>query len=959
MSLPTRSHVSVTDDDLFETIVEDFTAQCRGGARPDVEAYVLRYPQLADLLRELLPTIAAVERVKSAESSSSGKGVGLRPPPPQRLGDFRIVREIGYGGMGIVYEAVQESLARSVALKILPAQLALDPSRVARFEQEARIAASLHHTNIVPVFGVGHDEGMHYYVMQLIDGAGLDRLLAEADGRRFPPRRAVAVVRDAARALHEAHLAGTLHRDVKPGNILLDRRGHVWITDFGLALVLEAVGGTTMHVGGTLRYMPPERFQGVSEARGDIYGLGVTLYEMLGGRPAFDAATNVELMRQINVADPKPLRQLVPAVPRDLETIVAKAMARDSAARYPSAEALADDLSRYLEGLPIQARRVGVVERARRWCGRNRLTAAALVVACGALVSLSFVSLWGYWKEARFNRELTASLDRERLVRERAEAVSATALEALDRVFLRMAPTNSLAAAFATADGFATSDGAQPSFAGEGTLIVPAVSPQIAAALEDLLPYYLKLAEQRAFDPRVRRQAASAMHRIGLIHGRLGRFDEARAVWNRAAALYDELRKSRPADAPATDDAALAAASLAGDLGDLERLRDDRSAAEAAYARGLDLLDSVAAEQATFESRREEARLHLALGTSPRRPPPSTSPRSPHPPQGPPPAGPLFDPLGLGFGPEGGRPPHPPRGRGSDGGPHPDGGLPPREAGPPSPPGLERRPYFEAEGAMGPAPHRDAPGRPPGFEPRGAAQQAVSTHLDRAYELLRTLVDERPADAQARLLLARCRRERSRGGDLARSSDRRSEDFVSAVALLRSLCDEYPAVPDFAYELSETLTGFHVDELSPDDFATARTRLDEAVAISERLVREHPETPAYAASLVHVYNRLAALTRHSGATRESVEAHRKAFELQTQVAERNPTIPMHHVWRARIAEEYASLLIEEGRRAEAEKIIDDTVSKLVPLSVPEGAVPGAVPALRDLQRLRRSPQSGP
>lgn len=931
MSLKTQTAADSTDDELFESVIDQFTAECRRGARPTVADYEQRYPTLAVLLRELLPTIAAVERVKTTDDQPLAGVVG-RPPMPERLGDYRIVREIGYGGMGIVYEAEQQSLGRHVALKILPAQLALDPARVARFEQESRLAASLHHTNIVPVFGVGHDEGMHYYVMQLIDGAGLDRLLADAKDHRLPPARAAEIIRDAARALHAAHEAGTLHRDVKPGNVLIDSQGHVWIADFGLAQVLEAGSGATMQLGGTLRYMPPERFKGVSDVRGDIYGLGATLYEMLSGRPPFDAATSVELLQAISTSEPKPLRQVNADAPRDLETIAAKAMAREPRARYATAGQLAEDLARYLEGRPILARRTTTVERVWRWCKRNRLSAAALAVAVVALVSLTIVSTVGYVQAVRLNDDLNASLVRERDVRGLAETTSQTALDALDRVFGRLAPTDSLAASFEPVSG-----GGDGTTSSAGALVVPAVSPQIAGTLEDLLPYYLKLAEQRGFDPQVRRQAASAMHRIGMIHGRLGRFDEARDVWSRAAVLLDELQKSTTDDAALRTAVALDAASMAGDLGDLERLRDDDPAAVTAYHRALERLESAGAAQGSFEQRRELGRIHLALGTHAKRGPPEKSPGREGPPRGRPRDGP---------------PPHdrPPPGALMLGGPPPSGpppfGHPP--GGPPFNGPLDRPPLGEGRGNGPPPPSRMGP---PEHE-RPEDDPELHAHLDQAFALLEPLVQERPQDARSRLLLARCRRERAKASADGPLVDRKSPDFAQALALLRALRDEHPTVPDFAFELSETLVDFHVEHLRPEDRPEAEARLDEALKISEALVRDHPQTPAYAAAQVHVYNRLGALLRGRGALKEAEDAHRRALELQTVVAERYPDLPLHQIWRARIAESLSMVLVDQGRTEDAKSVLDAAIAALTPLTESQHAVPGAVPTLRDLERAR-------
>ena len=307
------------------------------------------------LLRDPGLRILIADQERSSET-------GDVPTPTETWGDFRIIREIGRGGMGIVYEAYQGSLNRHVALKFLP-----ENGDRARFLREAKAAGRLHHTHIVPVFGIGEQGGRHYYVMQFIDGQGLDdrlrrRRRAAAEG---PCQEAAAGpdYREAARigvqvseALAYAHEQGVIHRDIKPSNLLIDAAGNLWITDFGLA---KDAGdeATLTHTGdllGTLRYMAPERIGGRGDARADIYGLGATLFELICGRPAFDETDRAALLHQLLHRVPPRPRQLDPRVPRDLETIVLKAMAREPAHRYTTAAELAEDLRRFLEDRPIR-----------------------------------------------------------------------------------------------------------------------------------------------------------------------------------------------------------------------------------------------------------------------------------------------------------------------------------------------------------------------------------------------------------------------------------------------------------------------------------------------------------------------------------------------------------------------------------------------------------------------------
>ena len=309
--------------------------------------------------------------------------------PSEWLDDFRIVREIGRGGMGVVYEAMQVSLGRHVAIKLLR-----EPSDLPRFRREARAAGRLHHTNIVPVYGVGEQGGRCYYVMQYIDGRGLDQVLRarrRGGGAARPTSSNVArLILQAAEAVDHAHGHGIVHRDIKPSNILVDEHGVIRITDFGLAYDADDTETLTRtgDVVGTLRYMAPERFAGRDDAGADIYGLGITLYELATGRPAYPEGDRAVLIHRVMNEDPPRPRLLEPRMPRDLETIALKAMAREPSRRYATAAAMAEDLRRFVEGRPIRARRVGPWEHAARWSRRNRL-------AAGLLAGLVIVSVTG------------------------------------------------------------------------------------------------------------------------------------------------------------------------------------------------------------------------------------------------------------------------------------------------------------------------------------------------------------------------------------------------------------------------------------------------------------------------------------------------------------------------------------------------------------------------------------
>ncbi|HVC96591.1 MAG TPA: tetratricopeptide repeat protein [Pirellulales bacterium] len=421
----------ISGDDELSLLAEEFVARYREGQRPSLNDYARRYPRHAQEIRDLFPAFIAMENMAASEVTLAGadaKG-SLRSPRPEQLGDYRIVREIGRGGMGVVYEAEHLSLGRRVALKLLSAGALSSAAQLQRFEREARTAARLHHTNIVPVFGVGHCDGLHYYAMQYISGLSLQGLLEEWKAPRLvsnetPPGGASKVDRtesmqdaasrrgpdpsgpgrrhwnlvakiglQTAEALAYAGSQGILHRDIKPSNLLMDDGGTLWITDFGLAKVIgDGALTETGDLLGTLRYMAPETLQGRFDQRSDLFSLGLTLYELLALRPAYGEIARLQLLRQVTESQIIPLGRVTPEIPRDLETIVMKAVARDPGARYPTARAMADDLQRFLADQPIKARPLGPSERLWRWSRRNPLV-AGLAATIAVILSLAVVVL--------------------------------------------------------------------------------------------------------------------------------------------------------------------------------------------------------------------------------------------------------------------------------------------------------------------------------------------------------------------------------------------------------------------------------------------------------------------------------------------------------------------------------------------------------------------------------------
>jgi serine/threonine protein kinase/Tfp pilus assembly protein PilF len=321
------------------------------------------------------------------------------------FGDYELLQEIGHGGQGVVYRARQKSLNRIVALKVIGLAHWATEVHVRRFRLEAEAAASLNHPCIVPIYEVGERDGACYFSMGLVDGGQLD---AVAKGEPMPIRHAAELIAKLARTVHYAHERGILHRDIKPGNILLDAKGEPHLTDFGLARLVETESTVThtMEVLGTPSYMAPEQAVGnntrVAGAT-DIYGLGALLYQLLTGHPPFAGGTTFETVRLVLDTEPRHPRLLNPKVDRDLATICLKCLEKNPQRRYPSALALAEDLERWLKHEPIRARRTGIFTRGRKWVRRN--PTSALLAA--SLIALAAAAGWIVWKSESIRHPVT------------------------------------------------------------------------------------------------------------------------------------------------------------------------------------------------------------------------------------------------------------------------------------------------------------------------------------------------------------------------------------------------------------------------------------------------------------------------------------------------------------------------------------------------------------------------
>jgi serine/threonine protein kinase len=613
-SLDSLDRMSGTDP-ILDELVDEFARRLQAGEVVDADAYAAEHPERGETLRRMLPAMRLLAELGQSiptKPASDGQ-VEWEPGVLGELGDYRIIREVGKGGMGVVYEAEQISLSRKVALKVLPFAATMDPRHLQRFQNEARAAASLEHPHIVPVYGVGCERGVHFYAMKFIDGQTVAALIAgqrqtseprpsgsdcapslpngrgsdttspqAAFSTQHAPRDAATFRQiaewgiQAAEALEHAHSLGIVHRDIKPANLMIDCHGTLWITDFGLARTAADAGLTmTGDVLGTLRYMSPEQAMakhGLVDHRTDVYSLGVTLYELLAGVPAAAGNDREEILNAITLDEPRPLHAVDAAIPLPLQTIVLKAMEKNPDARYSTASELADDLRRYLEDKPIQARRSTLLQKLGKWCRRHQPVVTTAMVSAVALLALSVALLW------EGNRRIRHERDQKDEALADAEENFRMARQAVDSFFTRVSQSK--------------------------LLDVPGLQPLRKELLEAAVQYYRALTDKRRADPSVQAGLAVAHFRLFEVYYEVGHHNDAVRELDAGLVLVEHLLRDHRGDSDLIR-------QLPGFWKGTRRMwnatppPDDRAAAERSLNKFIQIWEKLAAQnpgQPSFQS---------------------------------------------------------------------------------------------------------------------------------------------------------------------------------------------------------------------------------------------------------------------------------------------------------------------------------------------------------------------
>ena len=872
---------SLVGNDLsaVEEKCEEYIEMYRNGVAPGFDEFAAQTPELELQILELLPTIVMMEGARSRSLGYRKDGRVIRGPEKiPKLGDYRIVQELGRGGMGIVYEAHQLSLNRLVAIKLLPKHM-LSDEQVVKFRLEASTAAKLHHTNIAPIYGVGESGGFHYYAMQLLDGVSLDCFVSA--GAELVPERGkltlddvVSVGQQIATALQYAHDQDVLHRDIKPSNLILDSNKNVWITDFGLAISKEHAGAENGHGGvhagntsGTLRYMAPEKLDGCAdEDTADIYSLGVTLIELLSGRPAFSAVRIGQLTSDIKSGNLNELTFNGQKLPSDLEAVLRKSININPDERYQSAGDFGSDLQNVLSTRPVSAKRKTMTGSTWLWFRRNRELAAALAIALAMLITTSVVSTLAYF-------HVQDAFDAEQKQRVIAETASRVASDAMDQMFRQFAGGSSL---------FDRSL--------ESGNLMPQLTNDSAVLAKQLNDFYLQLATENIGDDWQPVKTLAARSRVGELNQRLGKYEDAAEAFQISIEGYERLVSQRKV--PDSTENVIRIAQLANSLGVVKGISGNLEEADAAHQKAIDLLNSRTDAGSGQKERLdlELARSHYFKGRMIR---PGMGPNS-------------FPPIGFSR--------HVLRDQSKN--------EEERSAA------LDSQKLDSLNRAIGLLKNLAGDlASEDGAIPDQFDSEDLSQH-----EIARNEI----ADA-ARYLLALCFRELV-DDDWSQRTDADREYQVQAIKLLEELDRAYPHESMFRFELMKTLAELNI--LDSNGFE--REVLDETIAsirqaivYGTNLIQEQPDITIYRVEMIHCRFKLGRLIElklqlidpenQSGERKDLIaeqeHAFKRAFQGQLALRRNHDNSPAYGAWAARFALSWASCECMKSRPEERNRLI--------------------------------------
>lgn len=962
----------------IDVLVEQYADILRQGTAITVDEFVAKHAEHAAELRKILLVVDLVERAAlqsaSADAVASATDFSnFEKSIPKSFGDFEIIRELGRGGMGIVYVAKQRSLKRLVALKVLPSSGPHVIKNRQRFQREAESAASLHHTNIVPVFGIGEQDGILFYAMQLIDGVPLNHVLEvllkqkkqshsakitsilRSKSQHLSPMEAAAklfnaevnagqdlvfqsqtgtedvtqrldltvassklptdhartaptvnfgqnsldnagqpgehrlavsyhtdeldfeadtstkssvdtnvspsestmelnsayfgnvarIMASAANALQYAHQQGILHRDIKPGNLLLDRDATLWITDFGLARPTDIANVTqTGEIVGTLRYMAPEQFQGEADQRTDVYSLGLTLFEMLTLKPAVEFQHGKLVYCNSSGGEQQPSFGKKSRVPRDLQTICLKACAHNAAYRYQHARDLEEDLRRYLEDRPILARRITPWERLIRWSRRNPALAGLMVLSASLLIMIvilqaisnqekqqNIAKIQAEYDRAEENVKLKSeALEESRIAKQRAEKNLLLAMEAFDQVVTNVSSRGLAMNSITELDG-------------ESELISFADAELNSAdvqLLDTLLTFFDRFAQENGTNLKL--QSAIASRRVGDIQFQLGRLDEADKAYRKAVEYYEAANVEA---GDVSRDFALV--EVYTQLVQVNARQGNMAVAMTTQQRARQILERNPQLKSSEQGRYALAVLLNNLAS-----------------------------FGLRVGME----------------------VRPR-------PRLQQflpfRPLGGNEGVGGNA------------QSSGMAMR-MKREIDanrEARRILEELAREKPETEAYQITLAQNYRDEIRISRFLRDPQQGEKAIAEAIKILQNLLQKNPESLLIQYQLAETLgtpvTGRPIEY----------QRLNEALDICDRLIQSQPNVPEYRALRGSLLVRQAALRLGNGKRDEAEKLMLEAIDYQKSLAEQFPEVLIYQVTYAQSLQMHALYLAERGESKQA------------------------------------------